>query len=336
MSHDAEAAATIDEITDGGERVVHLRTDESFYDHLSIYQFASQFCKGRTVLDAGCGTGYGAAYLAEHGAEHVHGIDISPKAVAFSQTHFQRPNLQFHTIDLANISIFPRHSFDVITAFNALEHIADISAFLRSACGLLNPAGTMLVAVPPITDAFLFAVNIANQYHLNIWTPAQWNAVFRGYFGQSTYYIHNRNKPDLLDSQDSCDPSTTEYVFEAIPFDQMLTHHTVSAIFLLSEPVAEDQLPDPGEPIAFVDGSFTRSPDDRAMAIIAQVMAQREQLIARLNQSAAEQQARIQQLEAAIGKKNEHIAELKDLLQRIESGRLLRILHWFRAVVSRQ
>jgi 2-polyprenyl-3-methyl-5-hydroxy-6-metoxy-1,4-benzoquinol methylase len=143
MSQDAESAWTIDEITDRGERVVHLRMDEGFYDHLSIYHFASQYCTGRTVLDAGSGTGYGAAYLADQGAERVYGIDISPKSIAFSQTHFQRPNLEFHVMNLAHISGFPHHSFDVITSSNALEHISNISAFLRSAWELLNPQGIM-------------------------------------------------------------------------------------------------------------------------------------------------------------------------------------------------
>jgi 2-polyprenyl-3-methyl-5-hydroxy-6-metoxy-1,4-benzoquinol methylase len=332
MTQDAEAAWTLDEITDKGERVVHLQMDEGFYDHLSIYHFASQYCKGRTVLDAGSGTGYGSAYLADQGAAHVYGIDISPKAIAFSQTHFRRPNLQFDIVNLEHISGFPCHSFDVITSSNALEHLSNISAFLRTAWELLNPQGMMIVGVPPITDDFLFATNIANPYHLNIWSPSQWTAVFRRYFGQTTYFTHNRIKPPQVASNtdEPWDPSKTEYVFDAIPFDQMLTTHTVTSIFVLSQPVAADQLPNSNEPIVFVDDSFTRSAGDRTTAIIAQIMAHREHLIARLNQSLANQQAQIQQFEALVSKKNKHIADVENLLHRIESGRLLRLLRWLK------
>jgi 2-polyprenyl-3-methyl-5-hydroxy-6-metoxy-1,4-benzoquinol methylase len=332
MTQDAEAAWTLDDITDKGERVVHLRMDEGFYDHLSIYHFASQYCKGRMVLDAGSGTGYGAAYLADQGAERVYGIDISPKAVEFSQTHFQRPNLQFDVMSLEHISGFPHQSFDVITSSNTLEHLSNVSAFLRIAWELLTPQGMMIVGVPPITDDFLFAINIANPYHLNIWSPTQWAAVFRRYFGQAAYYTHNRIKPPHITSNTAelWDPSKTEYVFDAIPFDQMLTTHSLSSMFILSQPVAADQLPDPSEPLMFVDDSFTRSADDRTTTIIAQIMAHREHLIARLNQGLADQQAQIQQFEALIGKKNRHITDLENLLQRIESGRLLRLLRWLK------
>jgi hypothetical protein len=110
----------------------------------------------------------------------------------------------------------------------------------------------------------------------------------------------------------------------------MLTTRSLTSIFVLSQPVAADQLPASNEPIVFVDDSFTRSTDDRATTIIAQIMAHREHLIARLNQSLADQQAQMQQLEAVIGKKNKHIADLEDLIHRIESGRLLRLLRWFK------
>jgi 2-polyprenyl-3-methyl-5-hydroxy-6-metoxy-1,4-benzoquinol methylase len=332
MTQDAEAAWTLDDITDRGERVVHLRTDEGFYDHLSVYHFASQYCKDRTVLDAGSGTGYGAAYLADHGAERVFGIDISPKAIEFSQAHFQRPNLQFDTMSLEHINGFPYRSFDVITSSNTLEHLTNVSAFLRTAWELLNPQGMMIVAVPPITDDFLFAVNIANPYHLNIWSPTQWAAVFRRYFGQAKYFTHNRIKPQQVTSNtnEPWDPSKTEYVFDAIPFDQMLTTHSLSSTFILSQPVAADQLPDSNEPIVFVDDSFTRSAEDRTTAIIAQIMLHREHLIVRLNQSLTDQQAQIRQFEALIDKKNKHIIDLESLLQRIESRPLLRLLRWLK------
>jgi hypothetical protein len=110
----------------------------------------------------------------------------------------------------------------------------------------------------------------------------------------------------------------------------VLTTHSITSIFVLSRPVAADQLPAANEPIEFVDESFTRSGDDRTTAIIAQITAHREHLIARLNQSVADQQAQIQQLESRIAKKDEHIAGLENLIRRIESGRLLRFLRWFK------
>jgi hypothetical protein len=61
----------VQEISDGGERVTHLERNFVYYVHLSIYDFALQFCQDGLVLDAGSGAGYGSAYLAGSGARHV-------------------------------------------------------------------------------------------------------------------------------------------------------------------------------------------------------------------------------------------------------------------------
>ena len=43
--------------------------------HLKRYDFARAYCDGADVLDAGCGVGYGTAYLAEVAASVV-GVDV--------------------------------------------------------------------------------------------------------------------------------------------------------------------------------------------------------------------------------------------------------------------
>jgi len=42
-----------------GERVHPLFVTNNFINHLRVYQYVSQFTKGKKVLDVGCGTGYG-------------------------------------------------------------------------------------------------------------------------------------------------------------------------------------------------------------------------------------------------------------------------------------
>ncbi len=43
---------------------------------LTRYNFAIKYVRGKVVLDAGCGSGYGAKKLLEAGAKKVIGIDI--------------------------------------------------------------------------------------------------------------------------------------------------------------------------------------------------------------------------------------------------------------------
>ena len=42
--------------------------------HLKRYEFALPWCRGREVLDAGCGVGYGSAFLARE-ASRLLGVD---------------------------------------------------------------------------------------------------------------------------------------------------------------------------------------------------------------------------------------------------------------------
>jgi 2-polyprenyl-3-methyl-5-hydroxy-6-metoxy-1,4-benzoquinol methylase len=109
------------EISNAGERVTHLYPNDCFYAHLSIYYFSTQFCQNRSVLDAGSGSGYGSAYLADHGAKFVDAIEINKVSVAFSNQHFKKPNLRYQVMDLNDLVGFQPQSFDIIFTSNVLN-----------------------------------------------------------------------------------------------------------------------------------------------------------------------------------------------------------------------
>ena len=152
ISADGGAPLSIDEISFGGERVTHLVPNDVYFAHLSIYHFALQFCRDKTILDAGSGAGYGSAFLADNGAEEVVAFDIEENAVKFSRYHFPRPNLTYQTMSIEQISGFSPHSFDVIFTSNALEHVPNVYSFFRSSWELLKPDGKLIIAVPPVVD----------------------------------------------------------------------------------------------------------------------------------------------------------------------------------------
>ncbi len=251
-------------ISDGGERATHLHKNHFFYAHLSLYDFATRFCRDAVVLDAGSGAGYGAAHLAAAGARHVVGIDLSPKAIAFSRHHFPRPNLEFREMNLEQISGFAPGSFDFIFTSNTLEHVPNVSGFLRAAWSLLKPVGILLVAVPPITDDRLCYLNLINRYHVNIWSPRQWQFALGQFFGEITPYLHGveRLGEDFKPEHTMPNSLLTEksFVIEPGTVDDMYRIFTLTAIFLARKPRPEAELPPADAPLAFVDGSFTRPP----------------------------------------------------------------------------
>lgn len=252
------------DISDHGERVTHLFANDCYYAHLALYDFALQFCQGGDVLDAGSGTGYGAAFLAQRGARSVVGIDISPKAVAFSRANFQLPNLLFDTMSLEQIANTELGSFDFIYCSNVLEHIYDLRAFLNDAVKLLRPTGQALFAVPPITSPQLRAADLTNPYHLNSWSPKQWHSVLGQYFGQLQPYGHYFERVDYPLNFSNFPHETRinekDFVFRAIPVEGFAPGNSLTAVFVVSQPKPAELLPPANQPIDLLDDSVSRPP----------------------------------------------------------------------------
>jgi SAM-dependent methyltransferase len=251
---------SVHEISAGGERVSQLNPDATYFAHLSIYDFAAPFCRDGLVLDAGSGAGYGSAYLLEHGAREVWGIDSSPKAVAFSRHHFSRPKLAFMEMDLEQIEGFEEHSLDVIFSSNTLEHVPNVSSFFRQAWRLIKPGGTLVLAVPPVTDDRLVYLNLINPYHVNIWTPRQWENSLDVFFEEVTPVLHGVERIGCdFRRNHVAHLSEKSFVFQAGETADMYRQFTLTAIFVAGKPRSEPLLPT-GAPLPLVDESFTRAP----------------------------------------------------------------------------
>lgn len=69
-------------------------------DHLERYLFAeSQISKGSSVLDAGCGCGYGA-YLLSQKAQNVIALDMFEKAISYAIKNYSNHNIEYLQHDL--------------------------------------------------------------------------------------------------------------------------------------------------------------------------------------------------------------------------------------------
>ncbi len=130
-----------------GERLVPGLVDINLYhEHLSRYLFATEYALGKRVLDAGCGTGYGAAELARM-ASSVLAIDVSTDAIEYARQNYTGPNLRFEAGSCAAIPSGDA-SFELITAFEVIEHLEDWQLFLRECSRVLAKGGVLLVSTP--------------------------------------------------------------------------------------------------------------------------------------------------------------------------------------------
>jgi SAM-dependent methyltransferase len=99
-----------------------------------------------SVLDAGCGSGYGSAELAKTGAS-VTGADVSGEAVAYAREHFGAQGIRFVEAPCEALPLEPE-SFDLVTAFEVIEHLERWRELLAEANRVLKPGGVLLVSTP--------------------------------------------------------------------------------------------------------------------------------------------------------------------------------------------
>jgi len=128
-----------------GERVIPGQVNDDLWaEHVARYALATRFAQGRRVLDLGCGTGYGTAELARVASAAI-GVDPAPEAIAYADSHFQ--SARFLQCS-ANAVPFPPASFDLVTAFEVIEHLHDWRSLLAEAHRVLDPNGLLIISTP--------------------------------------------------------------------------------------------------------------------------------------------------------------------------------------------
>ncbi len=148
-----------------GERCVPWADDvQLVYEHLHRYHFAAQVVAGKRVLDLASGEGFGAAILAEHAAEIV-GVDVDPRTIEHSRRTYGRRNLSFVEGSMVDRPTLPDGPFDVVTCFEAIEHVADHDGLLDAVQSLLAEDGLLLLSTPD-RDVYSDPSGQPNPYHV--------------------------------------------------------------------------------------------------------------------------------------------------------------------------
>lgn len=129
-----------------GERVVPGAVESDLWnEHVARYRYATLFAAGRNVLDVGCGTGYGAAVMASVAGD-VTGFDVSPEAVRYATQHYGDRARFF----VGSAGAFPTLGvrYDLVTAFEVIEHITEWPELIKEAARVMKPTGIFLVTTP--------------------------------------------------------------------------------------------------------------------------------------------------------------------------------------------
>lgn len=130
-----------------GERVIPGKTDlDLMNEHWARYQFAEPLVHGKLVVDAGCGVGYGSAFLAAS-ARLVLALDNSTEALGAAREEYSHPKVALINADCVRLPL-PDSSVDVVVAFEVIEHLDDWQALISESARVLAPHGQLFVSTP--------------------------------------------------------------------------------------------------------------------------------------------------------------------------------------------
>jgi 2-polyprenyl-3-methyl-5-hydroxy-6-metoxy-1,4-benzoquinol methylase len=155
------------------------------YEHLHRYALAAEMATDKKVLDLASGEGYGSALLANKAA-HVTGVEIDPASVHHASSRYPLTNLEFKVGSITQVPISGSGLFDVITCFEALEHITDQDDLFKEAKRLLAPGGIFLVSTPN-KFAYTDQTNTRNPYHVKELYIDEFKELIARHFAYATF-----------------------------------------------------------------------------------------------------------------------------------------------------
>lgn len=234
-----------DDLSNQGERAI-VRDNFLYWAHLSIYRFGAAFAPGQRVLDVGSGSGYGAAYLARHGAASVEALEGSPEAVEHSRRRYAADPVRYTVADLNQPLPFGDREFGLVFSSNVFEHVAAVDQLAAECARVVAPDGVVLVAVPPIFDAASMAADIENEFHVHHIPPTAWHAKLSRFFEMVQCHAHygvGRFSTIEALSREAALPDgetamrETDFAFPEIAADRLLTERSsASAIYVCRAP----------------------------------------------------------------------------------------------------
>ena len=121
------------------------------------------------ILDIGCGGGLLSEPMQKLGA-NVTGIDASIKNIKIAKLHAKKNRLKINYLCSSPEKLKTNKKFDVILNMEIVEHVKDVSFFLKSCSKHLKKNGLMFVAtINKTLKSYMFAI-VGAEYILR-WLP---------------------------------------------------------------------------------------------------------------------------------------------------------------------
>lgn len=157
------------------------RKPQQFIGHLERYVWACLYCHKKRVLDVGAKDGYGSHLLSTF-AEHITIADID-------MWRLDKAEAMYKFLCAADIQVvdfekeFPKGKYDVLVAFDVIEHLENPDFFMQNVVEHLEEDGLLLFSVPHM---------IENEVHKVLFDEQKIKDLVGKYLKMEEFYIQDK------------------------------------------------------------------------------------------------------------------------------------------------
>ena len=145
-------------------------------EHFNLKKDKANCLNGLSILDIGCGGGLISEPMSRLGA-NVTGIDASEKNINIAKLHSKKNGLKINYLNTSPENLKNIEKFDIILNLEIIEHVDNVSLYIKSCNKLLKKKGLMFTATLNRTFTSYAKAIIGAEYLLR-WLPVgthDWN-----------------------------------------------------------------------------------------------------------------------------------------------------------------
>ena len=163
-------------------------------NHVKRYRFSNKYVKDKKVLEVGCGYGFGSIFLKGY-YEYV-GVDVDHEAIEWAKKNINVGT--FFTMDKFQ-KTHNEESFDVVIAFEVIEHVKDPVEFLTMVKAHCKKHATIIISTPNGYYSKHDNAKFRSKYHIDEYNISELKSILNKAGLEGTYFREHRI--DHLDSK---------------------------------------------------------------------------------------------------------------------------------------